>query len=73
MTDTKKNPLHTHDCPSCGAPCGSGFTAQGNKKVYLDLRAKCYAWVGSRNPTEIVLTEMAAVDHDAACPYRDVD
>ncbi len=72
MTEPKRNPLHTYDCPSCGAPCGVGVTAHSNKKVYLDLRAKCYAWVGSRNPTEIILTEMASVDHAEVCPYREV-
>lgn len=72
MSDPKKNPLHTHDCPSCGAPCGTGVAAHNREKIYLDLRAKVYAWVGSRNPTEIVLTTMAAVEHKEICPYRDV-
>ncbi len=71
MSDAKKNPLHMMDCPSCGAPLGVGQTAFG-KKIYLDLRVKSYAWVGSRNPTEIVETTMAAPDHSQICPYRDV-
>ena len=44
------------------------------KTKLLDLRTEVYAAVGAgaRGGTEIILTEMAMVDHNAVCPYRDV-
>ena len=74
MTDPRqpRNPWHTGDCGACGAPVFEGRMHTGEIRQ-LDLKAKVYAAVGARDKggTEIVLTEMAMVDHAEVCPYKD--